>query len=426
MYLELVIETLTFGGRGLGRHGGKAVFVPYTAPGDRVRCRVIHDRAQFVEAELCEVLHPSALRRTPPCPVAGSCGGCDWQHLPYDEQLRWKERLFHDQLLRSGVACAEVLQPIVAAPDELGYRNRLQFKCRQTPTDFVAGFYRSGSHFIVDTSRCLLARSAIHDAYAFLRQALPKAPQPDAIPQVDISCSDDQRVAVLLHALPKAREVLSGWLFNVAERGGFAAALQSGRKQSIEPVAGNAGLTTAVDDPPLSLQIRAGGFAQVNPEQNRRLVDAVVAAAALSGRERVLDLYCGVGNFSLPLARRAGAVVGVESYAPAIADAIANASRHAIGNATFHAEPAEGSVLRYGSFDLVLLDPPRTGAYPVMRDLLVLKPRRILYVSCDPATLTRDLQPLVHNGYVVASSRPFDFFPQTWHIESLTVLDRCD
>ncbi|MCM2263793.1 MAG: 23S rRNA (uracil(1939)-C(5))-methyltransferase RlmD [Desulfuromonadales bacterium] len=426
MFIELEIETLTFGGRGLGRHNGKAVFVPYTAPGDRVRCRATHDRAHFVEAQLYEMLQPSRLRRTPPCPVAGVCGGCDWQHLPYDEQLRWKERLFHEQLLRTGVASIDALLPIAAAPDEWAYRNRMQFKCRQTQEGFVAGFYRHASHYVVDAPFCRLAIPAIQATYEFLRKALPDAPRPDAIPQVDVSCSDDLSTSVLLHVLPDACSPVRGWLQATAGQGGFAAAVQSGRKQSIEMVTGDAGLVTVVDSPPLSLRIGAGGFAQVNPDQNRRLVDAVVAAAALSGRERVLDLFCGVGNFTLPLARRADSVVGVESYAPAIVDAVANASRHAIGNVTFHAEPAEGAALRHGPFDLVLLDPPRTGAYPVMRDLLELRPRRILYVSCDPVTLTRDLQPLVHNGYRVITSRPFDLFPQTWHVESLTVLERHD
>lgn len=424
MTFELAIETLTFGGRGLGRLNGKAVFVADTAPGDRVRCRIVRDRTHYLEADVCELLEAAPERRAPPCPVAGICGGCHWQHLSYVEQLRWKERLFHEQLLRSGIASPDALWPIVAAPEELGYRNRLQFKCRQTASGFVSGFYRSGSHFVVDTSCCRLGLPAIHEVYTRLRKILPGAPRPDALPQIDMSCSDDGRVGVLFHVLPDAHRQMRPWLADISAATGFAAALQVGRKETIEPLCGDAGLVTSIDDPPLSLRVGAGGFAQVNPQQNRRLVDAVVAAAALSGRERVLDLYCGVGNFTLPLARRASSVVGVESYAPAIGDAVANAVRHGIDNATFHAESAEESVLRHGSFDLVLLDPPRTGAYPLMRELLVLNPRRILYVSCDPVTLTRDLKPLVHNGYAVVSSCPFDFFPQTWHVESLTVLER--
>ena len=424
MLVDLTVETLTLGGRGLGRHAGKAVFVPGVLPGEVVRCRIVRGHRQFDEAELVDVLTPAPERRAAPCPVFGQCGGCQWQHLPYAGQLHWKERLFRDQLQRAGVAAGEAFLPIVAAPAEWGYRNRLQFKCRAARSGVVTGFYRQGSHFVVDVPCCLLAAPAVHDAYARLRAALPSAPRPDAIPQIDLSWGDDGQVAVLLHALPEAAATTRPWLAEQAAAGGFAAALQAGRKETIAAVSGDAGLTVTVDAPPLTLRVSAGGFTQVNPAQNRRLVAAVVAAAGLSGTERVLDLFCGAGNFTLPLARRAGAAVGVEEYAPAIADAVANAARNAIGNAAFHAEPAEGAAQRHGAFDLVLLDPPRTGAYPVMRDLLAAAPRRILYVSCDPATLARDLQPLVHNGYAVVSSQPFDLFPQTWHVESLTVLER--
>jgi len=424
MTFELEIETLTLGGRGLGRHAGKAVFVPYTAPGDRIRCRVTRSHRHYDEAELVELVLPSALRRQPPCPVFGLCGGCQWQHLPYEVQANWKEQLFREQLQRAGLVPPEAFLPIGRAAAEWGYRNRVQFKCRQTTQGVVAGFYRHGSHFVIDTPDCLLAARPIRNVYAGLRTELSRAPQPEAIPQIDISCSDNGNVVVLLHALPETRGALRPWLQDTARRGGFVAAMQCGRKESIELLCGDAGIETSIDLPPVTLKIGVGGFAQVNPEQNRQLVDAVVAAAALTGCERVLDLYCGVGNFTLPLARRAGAVVGIENYAPAIADAIGNAARNAISNAAFHAEPAEGALLRHGTFDLVLLDPPRTGAYPIMRDLLARRPRRILYVSCDPATLGRDLKPLVHNGYRVVSCQPFDLFPQTWHTESLTVLER--
>jgi 23S rRNA (uracil1939-C5)-methyltransferase len=426
MFLELDIETLTFGGRGLGRHNGKAVFVPGTAPGDRISCRLTQSHRQFDEAELCTVLEPSPVRRTPPCPVADACGGCQWQHLPYAEQLRWKERLFHEHLLRNGIAPHDRLLPIVPSPAEWNYRNRVQFKCLQTRSGFISGFYRRASHHVTDTPRCLLAMAPINDCYAYLRPLLPHAPRPDAVPQIDISCSDNSSLAVLMHLLPGARHAMRGWLREKAANGVFAAAMQAGRKDSIEAVAGDTDLVTSVDEPPLWLSISTGGFSQVNPDQNRSLVKAAIVAAQLSGEERVLDLYCGVGNFTLPLARRSGQVVGIESYEPAIGNARANALRDGLGNVTFHAAPVESTVSRHGKFDLVLLDPPRTGAYPVMRELTALRPRRILYVSCDPLTLTRDLTVLVHNGYAVQSSQPFDFFPQTWHIESLTVLDRCD
>ena len=424
MLIELDIETLTLGGRGLGRYQGKAVFVPRALPGDRIRCRVVRSRSQFDEAELVELLDPAPERRPAPCPVFGNCGGCQWQCLPYAVQAGWKERLFHEQLMRAGVAPAEALRPIVAAPEEWRYRNRVQFKCRQTRDGFVAGFYRHASHFVIDAPDCLLAAPAIQRSYVFWRGLLPTAPRPDAIPQLDFSVGDDGQVTALLHVLPEAAVPMRQWLRQVTPAGGEAIAMQVGRKETIEALAGTPELALTVDDPSLDLRISAGGFAQVNPLQNRRLVDAVIAAAALTGRERVLDLFCGVGNFTLPLARRARAVTGIEDYAPAISDAVANAARNGIANAEFYAEAAEGCASRHGYFDRVVLDPPRTGAWPVVRDLLALGAAQILYVSCDPATLARDLKPLVHNGYSVVSSQPFDLFPQTWHVESLTVLQR--
>lgn len=425
MVVELAIDTLTVGGRGLGRHGGKAVFVPLTAPGDRVRCRVVRRHRHYDEAELLELLEPASQRRTPPCPVFGRCGGCQWQHLPYPQQVAWKYRLFAETLLRAGVVDAAALRPLVGAPDEFGYRSRMQFKCRFAADGPVAGFYRHGSHYVIDTPACLLAAPAIARTFTFLREHLSQAPHPEAIPQLDVSCGDDGRVGVICHILPDAVAASRVWLAETAARGGFSAALQSGRKDTLEIIHGDPALTCTVDDPELSLRISAGGFSQVNPRQNRALVAAVLAAADLSGAERVLDLYCGAGNFSLPLARRAGELIGVEEYAPAIADARANADRLGLGNARFLAEPAEGALSRLsGAFDLILLDPPRTGAYDIVRDLPAAAPQRILYVSCDPATLARDLKPLVHNGYRVVSSQPFDLFPQTWHIESLTVLER--
>ena len=427
MNIELTIDTLTIGGRGLGRHDGKAVFVPLTAPGDRARCRVLRRHRHYDEAELVELIAPGAGRREPPCAVYGQCGGCQWQHLPYGEQIGWKEQLFGEVLMRSGVAGAEVLRPLVAAPQEFGYRNRVQFKCRQTGHGPVAGFYRQGSHYVIDTPVCLLANPAIGKTYSFLREQLGHAPHPEAIPQLDLGCGDDGRVSVLCHVLPEAAEPTRTWLAGIAGPGGFSAALQSGRKDTLVAVCGDPGSIFDVAEPSLPLYVRAGGFSQVNAAQNRNLVAAALAAADLKGEERVLDLYCGAGNFSLPLARRAGEVVGIEEYAPAIDDARANAARLGLGNTRFIAGPAEGAAPGLAAdspFDLVLLDPPRTGAYPIMGDLLAIRPSRILYVSCDPATLARDLKPLVHNGYRVVSSQPFDLFPQTWHIESLTLLER--
>jgi len=424
---HLEITALTHGGRGIGRHEGKAVFVPLTMPGDLVSCHVVKSKKRFVEAELCELRNPSPLRRKPPCPYFGACGGCQWQHMPYPEQVKYKQQIFADLILRNKLTSADRIKPIVAAPDEWHYRNRVQLKCHLTEQGLVVGFYRHGSHFVVDVESCMLVAPELQQVIELLRIALQSAPCRECIPQVDLACGDDGAVRMILHTLPDGRDPLRQWLRAFAGRHQLNACLQAGRKDTVELVYGQANLAVTVDDPVLHLEYGPGGFVQVNSAQNRNMVDTMVELAALDGTETVLDLFCGMGNFSLPLARRAGRVIGVEDYEPSIASARINALLNKVDNVEFHAADAFAVMEDLGKRevpDLVVLDPPRTGHYTVARELQKLRPEKILYISCDPATLARDLTPLVHDGYEVVSSQPFDLFPQTWHIESMTMLNR--
>lgn len=425
---DLEITALTHGGRGIGHFDGKAVFVPLTAPGDRVACRIIKAKKRFAEAELVDIIKPSSLRTTPPCPYYGECGGCQWQHLPYREQLGWKEQIFADHLVRNDIAAADVIQPIVPSVDEWRYRNRVQLKCHWTGDAMAIGFFRAGSHFVVDVADCLLLNPSIQSFYQCLHGELAAAPDPDCIPQVDLAAGDDGTMRMVLHVLPQARGPIRTWLQSFASRHHVNVFLQSGRKDTLERIHGDEVLTLKIDEPEIRLHYGPGGFAQINSSQNRRMISEMVDLLALSGEEQVLDLFCGMGNFSLPLARRARRVVGVEDHAASIEYARHNASMNRIANVEFHAEDAASTMKRLGAgdFDLVVLDPPRTGSYQVARELLNTMPQRVLYVSCDPATLTSDLKPLVHDGYRVLASRAFDLFPQTWHIESMTLLQRLD
>ena len=420
---ELIIDALAFGGNGVGRCDGKAVFVPLTAPGDRLLWHTVRDRKRFTEGEIDRLLTPSDLRREPPCPVFGLCGGCQWQHLPYEQQCLWKGRIFSDFLTRKAGIVPEAVKPIVPAPSEWSYRSRVQFKCRLTPSGFVMGFFRRGSHYVIDVNRCPITEEPLNEVLRLFRDWLPRGPSPENIPQVDLALGCCGRVRAVVHFIGQDAAPLSDYLRPLAQRSGFSLFLQRGRKSTLTPVWGDEDLFVEVGNPPVSLAYGPGGFAQVNREQNRTLVREVVEAASGANAKRILDLFCGMGNFSLPLARVAGEVVGVEDFPPSIDKARQNALRNAIDNAHFYARPAEGAAeTTGGGFDMVVLDPPRTGAYSVIKDLLGIRPRHVLYVSCDPATLTRDLQPLLHNGYDLCWSRAFDLFPQTFHIESLTLL----
>ena len=428
MIVELHIDSLAFGGNGIGRRDGKAIFVPLTAPGDRIRCRIVRDKGRWAEAELIEILSPAPERIIPPCPVFGRCGGCQWQFLPYGKQAQWKERIYRDLLQRQAGVAPENILPIVAAPAPYAYRSRVQFKCTDTPQGFTLGYFRRGSHVVVGISACPLLPTALNRLIPLLKSAIDSSGVAGQIPRIDAGIDDRGRVRLVVHVLEPVATAVAKLLQPLAMQEDFALFVQSrGKEGGLKHIGGEEDLIINCDTPPLALAYKAGGFSQINLEQNRTLVNAVLSAAELQGTERVLDLYCGMGNFSLPLARRCAEVVGVEDYAPSIAQAKINAKQNGLHNIRFHARPAAGALRAYGQaapFDLVVLDPPREGAKDLCSELIDLCPPRILYISCDPATQARDLQTLLHHGYRCLSAQPFDFFPQTHHIESLAILAR--
>jgi len=424
---ELLIETLAFGGRGIGHLDGKAVFVPLTAPGDLVRCRLTRDKLRYAEAQLEKLLSPGPDRCPPHCPVFGQCGGCQWQHLSYPAQVSWKQRILHEILIRQAGLESVELAEFAASADPFNYRSRVQLKVHAAPNGVAVGFFRTGSHFVIDIEQCPIADPRLNQLIPWIRELVSAAPRPDRIPQVDAGVGDDGALRLVVHLAADFPRTWHRQVTHLAEQAGYALFLQQGRKQTLERLAGDPNLQVWVDNPRLTLSYGPGGFAQVHAEQNRRLVAEVLKAARLTGSERVLDLYCGMGNFSLPLARHCYSLLGIEDYAPSIAMARENASRNNITNASFHARPAESIAEGQppdGPIDLVLLDPPRSGAAALIKPLLELLPKTILYLSCDPMTQARDLRPLLHGGYRLRYARGFDLFPQTYHIESFVVLDR--
>ncbi len=421
----LTIETLVNGGAGLARYAGRVVFIPHVAVGDIVSCRVTRIKKSFLEAEICEVVQPSPVRQQPVCPVAGECGGCQWQHLPYSEQLHWKESLFRESLVRQcHIDSAKVL-PILTAPQEWNYRSRIQIKCEKRGDTFVTGFFRPRSHDIVAIDHCPLIASELNNLLYSFRQLFDNSAYAAHISQIDLMVDDRKKSAAVIHY---AGDKISA-LVETIEAASLPAdiLLQTETRHKLMPVTGHGTLTIEVDDPSIPLDYSAGSFAQINLEQNRRMVKNVIDLASLSGAETVVDLFCGMGNFSLPLAKRVGQVVGVEASKSSIKMANKNCRRQNIKNATFYNRSAVGALtffLQQRPVDLVVLDPPRSGAIEVMKELIDRPIKRIIYVSCDPQTLTRDLKILVKGGYELVSSQPVDMFPQTHHCESITLLQR--
>jgi 23S rRNA (uracil1939-C5)-methyltransferase len=432
----VTIEKMCYGGAGLGRVDGKACFVPLTAPGDQARIRVVKEKRSYIEGALLELAAPSPLRVEPLCPFFGACGGCNWQHLPYQEQLNQKGEIFVGTLSRIGRVESDHILPVAASENRYGYRSRIQLKVALRKGRAVLGFFRTGSHEVIEIyNGCAIADPLLNLMTEQLRAVLDRLPEPEAIPQIDLSVGDDGCGLAVIHFHGKNVDKLALRLNDFRKELPSIAGLlvRSGAKGLPRQVYGVDSLSYAIPAEvfggigDLRLRFSKGGFSQVNYLQNLELIRTVCEWGDFRGTERVLDLFCGNGNISLPVAARVARVFGVEGYAPSIGDAVENAAANGVGNASFETCDALAAVRRLTKrgerFDLVILDPPRGGAEGA-GEIAELRPGKIIYISCDPATLARDLALICERGYEVTRSRPVDMFPQTYHLESVTELVR--
>jgi 23S rRNA (uracil1939-C5)-methyltransferase len=380
--LELTLDSLAFGGEAVGRDAdGRVVFVAGGAPGDRALVRVVEAKRSFVRAELVRVVAAGAARVVPPCPIVDRCGGCPWQHVTLEAQLLAKQAIVERALAKSGAR----VEKIVPSPAALGYRSR----ARMTARGGRIGFAGRKSHEIVDVERCLALDPVLDAAMQAARGA------------VGASLGEEGAIAGLVRGGEVELALTSG---RGADRARLAAVAKT--------LVGQAAIArVSVDDP----RAPAAGFAQANAAQNETL-RRLVLQAAQAGGARVLELYAGDGNFTRDLSAVATGGVAVEGDRPAVARLGAVA-----GDWKIEAESAARAVerlVRAGArFDVVVLDPPRAGAADVAAALAKLAPARIVYVSCDPMTLARDLATLAAAGYAARVAWPVDMMPQTWHVE---------
>jgi 23S rRNA (uracil1939-C5)-methyltransferase len=418
--LVATIESLAYGIFGVARTPQGVVLVPGTAPGDVARVRIVADKRDHREAEVLEILEPSPERRTPPCPYVPQCGGCDWQHVTRRAQLEAKERIVRDALVRIGGFDPEVLnvRPIVPCA-EWGYRHRLSLR---VDGEQRLGFYQHRSHQLVEVTACRIADSAVNLHLSAARDWLRGTST--EIRRLEIASARDARVAFVGNAEGPFRH-----------DGAYHEKFLRAHPTVNGIVLFGKGWRRAFGDPLADLEVEdglvlesQGGFTQVNPEGNLRLVEIVVELAAVTVADRVLDLYCGGGNFTLPLARRAAIVLGIESDPASVTQARRNADRAGLGNCRFiqqdAASAARGLAAGGERYSLVLLDPPRSGAASLVDHLPALVAQRLIYVSCNPTTLARDLRRLTAHGFAVGAVQPIDLFAQTHHVETVVHLDR--
>lgn len=429
---SLNIDKLAFGGAGFGRLDGKACFVPFTAPGDTVEVRIEREKKSYLEGVAEEIISAADCRIAPACQLFGVCGGCDWQHIDYNVQCDQKEVIFAETMWRIARIGKEHILPLLRELNPFAYRQRIQLKIHSSNGRLHVGFYRPGSHYVVDIQNgCPIARPEINLSIAEIRRVVSAAPEPDRIPQVDLSSGEDGTVSALFHYIGSEPEVMHAYLASL--QGGVehlsAIFLQRGRKDSIKTVFGPEMMEYTLagrDGREFTMCYTADSFSQVNFRQNRRILDVVLSWSAQKSINSVLDLYCGNGNFSIPLSVDVKSVVGMESYGKSIELARHNASINSVSNVEFFCmDSAAGvdSLAAEGSrFDLILLDPPRSGAAEVVGKVARLQPSFLAYISCDPPTLARDLASLQKSGFRVETVLPVDMFPQTYHLESVAFL----
>lgn len=423
---KLTITSLAHGGSGVGRIDGKVVFVPFTVPGDVAMVEITAEKKAFSEGVLKEIITPSQIRTTPACGLYGVCGGCSLQHIDYQGQVEWKHRIFEETLRRIGGISDLEFDAATPSPVSMGYRSRARFHV----SGGVWGFFEVKSHKVVGLDACPVLDPLLNTAFGAVRNALKGADL--SIFAVDIGVSEaDQKAVASIHVTSSKGFPWAEALSGVKELKGYQVLVypvrqDRNRGRLIERHA-DTELFYSVEDMRLGAGIDV--FSQVNRSGNRLLVEKVLSYASLEGTEAVVDLFSGVGNLSLPLAKRAGSVAGVESAGEAIDAAIKNAHNNNLTNADFTAMDAsawlkqEIKALEKKRPDVVVLDPPRGGDTEVAAMLGKVRPARIIYVSCSPPTLARDLSHLIGTGYAVKRAGFIDMFPQTFHIEGVVALE---
>ena len=431
------ITSLDYESRGVAKLNGKTIFVNNALPQEIAQIRITQDKAHFAEAQVEQIVQPSPYRRAPACPHYGDCGGCTMQHVEFTAQVAMKQRVFEEQLQRIGKVQPEsLLPPVYGTPWH--YRSRTRLAVHTSANGkVVLGYQAKRSHKIVGINQCLLlpehvsgCLGIIHDALQDMVNVQPKV----GIRSVEISVGEGVTAVNIVSQKRQPENVLCA-LSGCLNRGAGGKTvwqvwqqIGNAKPQAVSPH----------DAPPLvfrlpefglTMPFQLGDFTQINLPLNEIMVARAVRYLDPQPHERIADLFCGLGNFTLPLAKRAAEVVGIEGSAALTQRAVANARANGLPNAQFASADlfaaTPETLAALGRFDKMLLDPPRAGAFAVVQALHApYLPQRIVYISCNPATLARDAAVLASKGYRFTTAGMMNLFPQTSHVEAIGVFER--
>jgi 23S rRNA (uracil1939-C5)-methyltransferase len=420
-------------GAATARHEERELRIWGALPGERVMARYLFGRRFRGQAETVEILEASPNRVPAPCPNFGTCSACTLQHLSGEGQLAFKQRrlleLLADHSPGGALRPERILPPLDA--DRWHYRRKARLSVREVKGKgrVLVGFRERDGRFVTDMQTCHTLYAPVAEALPALSELIGALDASAAIPQIEATCGDEVTALVLRHLDPLSAADLER-LRTFEATTGFRLYLQPKGPETVAPLLpGPSRLRYALPDEQISYGFEPLDFVQVNQSLNRRMVAQALELLAIGSEEHVLDLFCGIGNFTLPLARRAAAVVGLEGAPELVQRAETNARENEVGNVRFAAVDLYGESIDeawpQASFDVVLLDPPRSGAAPVLRRIAATGARRVLYVSCNPETLASDAAELVHDhGYRLAAAGAMDMFPQTTHIEAMALFQR--
>lgn len=412
------VQDLDYQGVGVAKVNGKTWFIENALPNETVEAKILEEKARYGRAQALKIVQKSANRQTPFCPVYHECGGCQMQHIPLDLQRETKQKALF-QRLQKLQAKPIAFQPMIVSQDK-SYRRRAKLSIALQKNQLLVGFRQANSQNITPIQHCEVLEPEIASLLPELQRLLQNWNAPKKLGHLELVRADNG-VALLLRHLGEIAGEDRQNLQNFAEKHRLLLFVMS-EKEQIEQWCGDAPFYE-IDGLKLAFSIR--DFIQINAELNKKMVETALNWLELSGTERLLDLFCGMGNFTLPLAKRAKQVVGVEGVALMVEQARANAEANGLKNVKFYQTDLDQPFVDQSwarlPFDKVLLDPARNGALFCLAHLCELGPERIVYVSCNPATLVRDAEQLASYGYIIEKSAMIDMFPHTGHLESITL-----